>query len=245
MPDINYQDFEPQFENTKYPFSDTATLTDIEGTFTIPESLLIDASLYLPGASKDLYISEIDIGLEFTRITISEENGSLTAQAVITSDLDTDVIPVTDGRGCMVGCLVSDSSRLSFLRSKDTGTYTFSPNGTRFAARCVFPDSGAGVSGIQSGDSVLFGDVWLIGGDGVYLTVEDNTIRVDIAGDPLYSLACCDTSSSEYKTPNYLRTINGLKPDMYGNFIIQPLFDSRNKAFRIVTTNMGTTFKEI
>jgi hypothetical protein len=66
-------------------------------------------------------------------------------------------------------------------------------------------------------------DVWLIGEDGVVLRKDENAIRVDIVGDPLFKRKLCTTTGGNielFVTPNFVRTVNGIKPDEYGNFTI-------------------------
>jgi hypothetical protein len=58
----------------------------------------------------------------------------------------------------------------------------------------------------------------LIGDAGVVLDVDaDNGIRVNVVGDPLSLRALCEPLAI-FRTPNFIRTINGCPPDVHGNF---------------------------
>lgn len=244
MPDIRYQEFYDEFENTKYPFDDTATLKDMDGALTIPVTLFLDASLYLPGTVGNIYISQIEITKSGTTITVAEEGSSITAQAIVEPGSQEDILYIKNDKGCVVGCLCSEYSRLSFFNAYTNGTYNFLPNATRFSSRCVFQDCKRGVSSIGGNGTTMHGKVWLIGGDGVYLRATGNEIRIDIAGDVLNAFAECD-SLTGYTTDNYLRTINHQPPDMYGNIGIAQLFTGIPSAFRINSQQTGTTFKQL
>lgn len=244
MPDIRYQEFYDEFENTKYPFDDTATLKDMDGILTIPVTLFLDASLYIPGTSGNIYISRIEITNSGTTITVAEEGSSITAQTKVEPGNQEDILYIKNDKGCIVGCLCSEASRLSFFNAYTNGTYNFLPGATRFASRCVFQDCKRGVSSIGAANTTMHGTVWLIGGDGVYLRAFGNEIRIDIAGDVLNTFAECDPLTG-YNTDNYLRTINYKLPDMYGNIGIAQLFTGVPSAFRITSQQTGTTFKQL
>lgn len=244
MPDIRYQEFYDEFENTKYPFDDTATLKDMEGNLTLPITLFLDASLYLPGTQGNIYISSIDITKTGTTITVAEEGSNITAEAHIEPGSQKDILYLKNDKNCVVGCLCSEYSRLSFFNAYTNGTYQFLPNATRFSSRCVFQDCNRGVSSISGNGAILHGKIWLIGGDGVYIRANGNEIRIDIAGDVLNHFADCDPLTG-YTTENYLRTINHQRPDMYGNIGLAQLFTDTPSAFRIVSQQSGTTIKQL
>jgi len=47
--------------------------------------------------------------------------------------------------------------------------------------------------------------------------------RLDVVGDPYWRRAACAGSGGAYVAPTYLRTINGVGPDVHGNFSLTPL----------------------
>lgn len=242
MPDILRQEFVEKYENTTYPFVDSATLTDIKGEFSIPKALFVDASLYPPGTKDNLYISRIIIGVNSAEIIIGEENSTKTFSGIVSTSQDN--VWIEDEYKRLVGLLCADKSRLSYLFACKTGTYIFIPKATTFSARCVFQDSGRGVSSIGSGTSDLNGYVWLIGGDGVFLRNDNNTIRIDMAGEVLHKLSSCDTLTS-YETKNYLRTINNAPADIYGDIAIGQKHQDFVTALRVVQSGSETVIKTI
>lgn len=242
MPDILRQEFIEKFENTTYPFIDSATLKDINDTFSIPKALFVDASLYPPGVKNNLYISRIVIAIDSAEIVIGEENSTNTFTGTVSTTEDN--VWITDSYNRIVGILCADKSRLSYLFACKSGTYIFTPKATTFSSRCVFQDPGRGVSSIGSGSNDLNGYVWLIGGDGVFLRNDNNKIRIDIAGEVLHKLSSCDTLHN-YETKNYLRTINNTPPDIYGDIAIGQRHQDFNTALRVVQSDSETIIKTI
>ena len=221
---ILYPDFRDETENTRYPFADSATLTSVDGAVKIAQNTFIDAVLYPIGAGPGLHITRIETTPTRVRIVIADAEG--TGDYIATySPQDSSATPLTivDEYDRPAGCIVADSEKLASFGTQ-FATYEFNRTATEFAASVIIPTTEPGVRGIKTPKSnLLTKDVWLIGDMGVQLTpVGSDTIRIDIIGEPLYKRALCD-GNIDFPPKKYLKTINGVPPDIFGNFIITPL----------------------
>lgn len=240
MPRVIYQEYRDQFENSKYPFMDTANLKDSSGELIIPDNVFLDAGFCFPSGFP--YLSKIVINASSAVFTVESDGDEATCEVSL-SDLP-DVLHFKTSSKKALGCLVSEAARLSWFASLPTGEYTFYPENTSFATRCNIPSRVLGVSTISADNSSLSGDVWLVGADGVFLRKEGNAVRIDILGEVLYNRAKCNDPRA-YKTPNYLRSINGVEPDAYGNIFIGLEEDKEASRVRLTTTSGGITIERI
>lgn len=241
MPLITTQEYRDQYENTKYPFADNATLTDTENKLTIPNSIFLDASLFIPGAIAPLYLSKVIIRNRQVVITVSDSSKHKTASGMI--DTGSDTITLTDSKHRTVGLLISDSQRLGFFNSVPDGTYSFSAKATWFSPRCVVTLPSVGVTTVGCEGNNIYGDIRFIGRNGIILTADtdNNTIRFDIVGEPLFKRLKY-TNPSDFNTPNYVLTVNGVEPDEYGNINITSFANADTEdIIRINTTPDGIT----
>jgi hypothetical protein len=84
----------------------------------------------------------------------------------------------------------------------------FSPDATTFVAGSIVPQPTIGVEGISlDDDSVLSGDIWLVGEDGVVLKHNNNDVRVHVVGDRLFARRSCEEEEGAYRVPRPLRRI--------------------------------------
>ncbi|HSN69962.1 MAG TPA: hypothetical protein VLT59_00570, partial [Steroidobacteraceae bacterium] len=169
MAQIKYDDWRVENEQRNYPFADDATLTN--GMLTLPKSLLLDARLYPIGGGPRQYISSITKAATLITFTISDD-----AQVLATASFDEAAIPdsgevaIYDEYSRPAGILVSTETALRSFASIDSGTYSFGVEQTAFAATVVIPQPSIGVRGVLLPDgSVLTGDVWLVGEDGIVI----------------------------------------------------------------------------
>jgi hypothetical protein len=65
-------------------------------------------------------------------------------------------------------------------------------------------------------NNTVSGEVWLVGENGVVVRTEGKNIRVDVVGDPLFKRKV----DNSFVTPRFIKTINGIPPDEYGDFKI-------------------------
>lgn len=230
MPHVIFPEYRDQFKSTKYPFIDTATLVSIDEDYAIPQDIFCDASLYIPGATPPVYISELVISSAGNYITVSDYSKRYTATGVLEPLASS--VELYDSRGNQVGILVA-TTNLSYFTSVSSGTYTFLPKETSFSPRCIISlqDTGVTSVGVENGEQ-LEGDVWLCGRDGIILRYVNDAVRVDIVGEPLYK-----REDPDFIVPEFVRTINGMPANEYGNFNLTTT--SVDDVLRISTTADG------
>lgn len=223
MPErILFPEFRDQFEPTLYPFMDMATLTSISTGQTIDRDLFLDASLYPIGSVGNfVYISNINISAREVVISIADNTRQEKARAVFDPLAAPDLVRVFDEWERPAGVLVSDALRLARFSSWAEGGHQFRADATTFVPSCVIPTPEIGVRGvITEKDDLFTGDMMIVGDNGVVVRQEDDdVIRVDIVGDPLFRRQLCFPVDL-FKPPGFVKTINGCPPDEYGNFNI-------------------------
>jgi len=221
MPDQTlFPSFREEYEMTKYPFMDDASLVSTTTKQTIERDIFLDASLYPIGVtSGPLYISNVNVKPRNVEIVIADRSRQPRAIASFDPLQAADVLDVVDLFGRPAGVLVSDTMRLSRFTAWATGDHQFAPTATQFAPSCCIPTPESGVRGMMTEDGALFtGDLVIIGENGVVVRKESNdVIRIDVVGDPLFRRKLC-TPVDLFTTPRFIRTINGCPPDKYGNF---------------------------
>jgi hypothetical protein len=215
---ILHPEFRLELETTKYPFADTATLTNTAGDF-VPETLFLDAHLYPVGAGARLFLSQVVVTHSDVTLILADTRQKNLASVTFDLYEPPDLLSLADAYGRPAGILVSETLRLASFQAWSAGTHNFTVDQTEFVASCCMPTPEPGLRGFILDDgSVITDDAWLIGDDGVVLAVEDvvkpaagcnaaetyQVIRVHVVGDPLYRRRLC---SGSFTTPNYLRTI--------------------------------------
>ncbi len=235
------------FVGTNFPFADTATLTNEAGDF-FTAGLFLDASFYPVGGRERMYVSQVLIDAESCTITLGDAgsaercSGSFTllASAESTVDDETDaLIHFTDQYDRPAGVIVSTPLRLATFQAWAPGLHEFSLGATELVARVCVPTPDIGVRGFLLDDGTLVtGDVWFVGDDGVVLQVEDRylkdqcgspqtfrTIVVNVVGDPLFRRRLCQDPEL-FQTPRFIKTLVlrahnqelELTPDEFGEF---------------------------
>jgi hypothetical protein len=219
---ILYPQFRDEQADSRYPFADGATLTTTAGTLTIARDTFIDASLYIIDAGKGLYISQITV----TSDTVTLFVGGSATRNLVSTKYPTNTPPADgilelfDSYGRPAGMLLSQRLKLFELSAWPTGEHTFASSATEFVASVSIPAQEPGVRGILTADDTLLtGDLWLIGDQGVQVRQEnEGVIRIDIIGEPLFLRALCE-DKDKFSPKRFVKTINGCPPDEYGNFI--------------------------
>lgn len=219
MPEIRHPEWRRYHETTKYPFADRMTLTNVLGVF-IPDNLFIDAILYPVGGLDRMYLSRVVVTNEQATVYVGDVNNSIRANGIIDILEPPDNVELHDEYGRPAGVFVSEANRLATFQSWTLGTHDFLQSQTEFAARVCIPTPEVGVRGFLLDDgSIVAGDVWIVGDDGVVVTAEEaiedvegftseqrkvTAIRIDVVGDPLFRRRLC---SAVFETPNLLKTI--------------------------------------
>jgi hypothetical protein len=228
---------------TKYPFEDDATLANEFGR-SFEESTFLDAAFYPVGGRAGLYISQVEITNTLATITVGDSDNDSRCSATFTLGSPPDELRFIDGVGRGAGVLISESLRLAVFQTWAVGIHEFGSTETGFVTACCMPVPAIGVQAIQLEDGTLLsGDVWIMGDDGVVLscdTVElpldcdpdteeiQYVIRVDIVGDPLFLRKVC--APGRFETPRFLERITFQKggksyqcgPGELGNINISP-----------------------
>lgn len=250
---ILFPQFRDEQSDSKYPFVDYATLTSPAANVKINPNLFVDASFFGIGLGAGVYISSITVATSTVTIRVGDSAGAdklATTFALLTPPED-GVLTFTDAFGRPGGVLLSDpdaggDTALSVFSSWPTGTHTFTAAATEFVATVVVPAAEPGVRGLvveDAAESILTGDVWLVGRGGVVLRAEDEqTIRVDIVGVPLFKRFVC-APQTEFATKNFLQTINNCGPDDFGNFIFTATDkDTERPVLRVYANNDTLVF---
>lgn len=246
MSELRYPQWRNENDYGKYPFSPLASLSN--GDVILPENLFADARLYPVGGTQDQYLSRIvktDTEVQF--YVADPNNGELAVAAyVIAAPSERGTIQVVDRYGRTSGVFVTDANRMAPLLGWVSGEYIFTLEQSGFVCGVITPmPAVAGLRGFRvddtSNDSVT-DDIYITGGRGVVLESAregtDIIITVHALGEPLYKQLLCQGTS--YSNPCKLKTINGLKPDYYGNFQIVPCsLEVDNTLLRIVPIEHG------
>jgi hypothetical protein len=232
---IRHPEWRDSHEPTKYPFGQDCTLVNEAGD-VIFETTFLDATFYVIGAQAGLYLSRISVDVDNVTIWVGDPTVAQLAYGTFTRAEPPDELRFVDNYGRPAGLLVSESIRMALFSSWPAGDHDFLPTQTQFVARCCHALPMVGVRGFELDDgSILTGDVWLVGDDGVVLSCdsvdeagacgEDVTsttaVRVDIVGDSLFRRKLCSTPDF-FETPHYLQTVTFCAPgllDSYSSYV--------------------------
>jgi len=221
--EIIFPEWRNQNEHTNYPFSDAATMISDSGV-KLPKSLFDDARFYPIGAVAGVYLKSVSIQGNIVTITIADPDKDLAIGSFDYTNPYNDV-PFYDSLGRPAGVLVSTVAKLRLLPAAMPAFTGFTQEQAELAPSCVVPLPQIGVRGFLLDDGSYFtGDVYLVGVDGIVLSVpEANVIRVDIMGDPYAKLEECDKEGIPVEPFCGLKTINGIAPDPEtGDFKVSP-----------------------
>lgn len=224
---ILFPQFHDEQSDSRYPFADRASLLSTERGLDIGRDTFLDASLYVIGGDRQAYISAITVETTAVTIQIGDVANKNRARATYQplSPPENGALELLDSFGRPAGVLVANVAGLQRFTGWPKETHTFALAATEFVASVVIPAREPGVRGLRAVEGALLtGDVWLVGGEGVTLRKEDEqTIRIDINGEPLFARVLCD-ENNRFQNRNFLKTItiNGapVQADDFGNFVI-------------------------
>lgn len=209
-------------KDSRYPFSDASTLEGTGGIL-LDKDLFLDAIIYAIGGEGPFYLRSMQNNSGIVTVTIN--NATNTSEIIGTVDPLTNNkgVPLFDTNGRPSGLLVYDTERAVRLQGWSTNLIDFGET-AQFVASTVIPLPDNHLSGFILPDgTVVTGEVWLFGENGIVVRQEnDGAIRFDFVGDPLFKRKLCDTGSETalFETPNFIKTINGIPADVYGNFLL-------------------------
>jgi hypothetical protein len=204
--------------DSHYPFEDGCELVTLSGQ-VLPIGVFLDASLYPVGNVDGLQIQSISISVDTVRIFIGVLDDPQLCVTEFSLLSPPEELTVRDVFGREAGVLVAEPLLLSGLQAWGVGTHIFPEGAARFVASAVIPLPHTGVYGVVLDDnSVLIGDVWLVGEDGITLscgyedvevvcgvTERRYVIRVDAVGDPLFKRKLCEPD--RFETPRMLQKL--------------------------------------
>jgi hypothetical protein len=246
--------------DSKHPFADTATLISNEGQ-VLDKDIFLDGNIYPIGGEERMYLASVVITADDVTLYIGITADDRLCSGTFDPLAAPAVIRLEDVYGRAAGVLVSDSVLLSQFQSWELGTYTFEQTAAEFAASVCIPTPEIGVRGLLTEAGDLFtGDVWITGEYGVIVredTAESGNgirvIRIDIVGDPLYRRLLCEGTAQSplgpvdlFKSLNYLKTINGVAPDAYGDWkITAGGNEAEDTILRIYPSPDGVKFEAV
>jgi len=255
MTAIRFPEFLDSLENTKYPFTPTAALSN--GKVSFLEGTFLDAHVYATTSFFRYYISAVVVESGKFTIHIGDEAAPRSLYGEIDLPIAIKNVQLQDDYGRPAGILVSNPDRLAVLATWGIGTHTFERGQTEFCVTCQMPIPNPGVSGflLETGE-ILSGKVWFVGDDGVVVSIATainsqnnlvSSLQVNAIGDPLYLQRLCNPSNifTPVNPVRILRVVNGENtydclPDVQGNFNLQMNDDmAPDAALRIRTTAEG------
>jgi hypothetical protein len=241
----NYQ-FREDYRSSHYPFADTANRISTEYRREIVAGTFIDAALYPIGATSNVYLSQINTGTQVATISLSDRRQRNIATGEIDLFNPGEIIHLYDSKGRPAGVLVVDPIAIAQFTAWELGIHTFTIAQTEFVASCLKIPVDLGVRAFQTALPDIFaGDVYLLGEDGITLTVEDDVITVNAVGDPLFRRKECSPTET-FTPPRFFLTVNNCPPDQFGNFNIT-IGDNiaSDTIIRLVQTDGGLQIKAI
>jgi hypothetical protein len=207
-----------------YPFKEDTSRSD--GTYKIPDDLIVDMAIVVPVATTDIfYLKTLMVsGTQITGVLAnqSENNvGTFSVPVALHNENDgyeiTGAGTYTDARGRVV---IGDLTDLAVKLPE--GVYNFSLEDTAFELSAIRPDlrklRGLKVEKADGTVSDLItGIVTLVSGTNVALeNPSDGVIRINAVGNEDYIEDCGDCLNG-FSLPDPIRTINGVGGDENGN----------------------------
>jgi hypothetical protein len=215
-----FQEWVASNENNKYPFSESATLTN--GADFLPPTTFLDATIYPIGGGANMRLSKILIDFPNATFFVGDRRNPELASGTIDLWTAPSEVLLADEFNRPAGMLLSEASRFGIFQTWALGDHEFTTEQTEFCAAACTPTPELGFRGFLLDDgTVLTNDIMLIGSaGGVVLTREDDAInlpcsgdpvdiaviRVDIVGDPLARRKKCEESGN-FVTPRFIKSI--------------------------------------
>lgn len=266
MEDLRIDQWRNINATTKFPFAESASLSN--GVVAFLDSTLLDASFYPIGAVDFLFVSKVAVTHDLIRISMGDANEEEICYGEFDAISPGELVRFQDRFGRPAGIIISEPNRLALFQSWGIGSQQFTRAQTEICATCFIPTPEIGIRGIVLPDgSVMTGDVWLIGDNGVALRADKElldigdpsvpkvvkTIRVDVVGDPLFRRRLCQPNDL-FQTPRFIKTIrvvgpNGTfecTPDSQGNInLIVNNYVKENTVLRVTDDGNGLVIKTV
>jgi hypothetical protein len=238
---IIFPQFRDEQSDSRYPFIDTATLRT--GNLEIGRTAIVDAVLYPIGGIARAYISTIEVTTQTVTIWIGAQNNNKICKAefsAVSSGVLED-LPLVDNYNRPAGLLLVDGIEIAKLAGWPQGSHVFRATTTEFVSSVVIPAQEPGVRAVlPATDELMTDDIWLVGDQGIVVRgISEQVIRIDIVGEPLFRRLLCGPIN-QFDPPQFVKTINGCPPDIYGSFIITATdINVEDTALRVYPENNG------
>lgn len=213
-------DWYNESEGSTYPFGDDASFVTDTG-LTLGRTAILDAVIY-PDADILPRLTAITTDRTSAEFTFSDESGNVVASGTKTHGDGSQAVYLTDPLDRQIGVLVlNEDGELPFI-GWPVGEHALD---LPLVPTCVIPVVSVVEGFLTEGEDYTSGKVFLVGDAGVVVRPEPDpdpgvpAIRIDLVGDPLFRRRIC-SPQDRFTTPNFVRTINGLAPNEFGEFPI-------------------------
>jgi hypothetical protein len=250
MSGIRHQEFLNEQKDTTYPFTPSSSLTN--GLVTLSPTVFTDCALYPALATTTLYLTKVSVSYTSLEFYLGTEEIPEMLTGTVALPVSVAAVTLFDQYERVGGLLTFEQAQLGIIAAWGEGDHLFTRAQTEFCVSCHQLQPGKGLAGFRLPDgTVVTGEVWFVGGDGVVLRRDGSDIRVDVVGDPLFLQKTCN--DLELYQPVHpirkIRVINGdftfeCTPSTAGNFSISmnnALVE--NAALRVHTTELGVMFE--
>lgn len=199
-PDIHRRD--------PYPFKDTASLRSNTGELTIDPRWFVEARFWPVTNSSRIYLRTLGRSGTTLSLQLADESGVL-AQASVEIDSGAKRAVFYDSAENQVGYLQTTEGGFLSFRDQPEGSYRFNLTATEFVPTAVTPQVRSGVTLLRDDfGSFLTGGWRMVGGEGVELSVDGQSVRVDLVGDGLYRRDVCENPAELGLLINPVRAIH-------------------------------------
>lgn len=213
-----------QNANRNYPISETATMKDISGSYTLPNDLIVDLvwPIHATAITNPSLFHIHTLAVFNNGISISiGYNGSAIGSVSVTTDThvrnNSYFISGTGDYYDSIGKITIGDLANTLVSA---GVYKFSVAGARLEPTVIRPDLRAvtaiTVTNFSGTSEQLYGDIELVAGSNIQLVVNGNAITINAISGVGLNEECECSNLPENKDP--IKTINGIGPDANGDF---------------------------
>lgn len=207
-----------------YPLLDSATKTSTDGSFVLPDDLIVDLRISAPSSldPTDFYISRIQaFGTGFLVFIAAGGGDVALATAASVQGEEYQAFRITPLPGSSVSGTVVFGGASTILAA-GVSTHDFTASATPIVPTLILPSQG-GVASLTIRDSLgvetrLVGDVILTEGPNADLSITGQEIAVGMTSGVVIDPCDCDDPGGASRPP--IRTINGVGPDGDGDLSI-------------------------
>ena len=211
-----------------FPFKENSSRLSTNGVMAIPNSTLVDFVLVVPEskASNTIYLNRLSLFGQLLTLEFTDDAGKSVTLIAINISIH---VPYTGYYLNGIGEYTSAQGKIVLGNLTDivafpNGVYEFDQTATTLEITCLRPDI-RGLNGLilVNGDvesDAIYGDIQFVAGSNFKLEEPvPGTIRLSaISGE---GLVVVDPCADAIALPPPIRTINGISPDVNGNFGIQ------------------------